>query len=140
MGLPSHITENKLLLEKLRSFANEVAIKYNLPVYLCGSALNENNSNPRDWDLRIWMPDSIFKKLFGSPEIWEQEGKTGQWTNIRSGWSDICVKITEDGWEHTQLQLDCQICPLSYSERAYGKLNKVILNTVKTDGEKYNKN
>lgn len=128
--LPKHLLANKGRLFKLRKFANSIRAFYGLPVYLCGSALLENNPEPRDWDIRLEMPDKDFALRFGDPKKWRDEGFTGEYTRIRWGWSDECVKRTKSAWRETGLNIDFQIYPRVYcKELGYDRQPKARLDT-----------
>ena len=119
MPIPEHV---KKYLPELQRWANRVRGLYGTPVYLVGSALTGSKPNPRDWDIRISMPDADFKIRFGDPTQWEREGNTGQWTALRWKWSDECVKQTKDAWRYTGLNVDFQIYPASHVRRLYPKV------------------
>ena len=129
--LPSHLTQNTTRKIRLRRWANLLRGLYGVPIYLCGSALIECNKNPRDWDIRVEMPDEDFRRRFGDPQKWEEEESTGQWTEVRYRWSDECVKRSKEGWRAVDLNMDFQIYPLSYCERLYRKRPKIKLDTFK---------
>ncbi len=48
------------------------------PVLLAGSAVRK--AEPRDWDIRISLPDDVFAARYGDPEEWATTGETGEWT------------------------------------------------------------
>lgn len=89
----------------------------------------DHNVHPRDWDLRIEMPDEDFTRRFSSAMEWITEGGTGQWTIIRWTWSDECVKRTKDAWAATGLNVDFQIYPKTQCQSYRGK-PKVRLDTT----------
>ena len=47
---------------------------------------------PRDLDVVHFIPMKQFEKEFGNFKTFLQEGKTGQWTDIRLRWSDLCIE------------------------------------------------
>lgn len=106
---PGGVNHDKLL--KLESFALKLKHLYWQPIYLVGSSLAEANEKPRDWDIRIEMPNDEFEIKFGNAFDWHQEGSTGQWTQIRLRWSDECTKRTKEAWRETGLNVDFQIYP-----------------------------
>lgn len=125
--LPAHISAR--LREKLRRWANRLRGRYGAPIYLCGSALREANPDPRDWDVRIMLPDDDFALRFGPVDEWRDEGCTGLWTRTRWRWSDQCVKDTRDfaAWVH--LPGDVQIYPESHAATLYADCPRVRLDT-----------
>jgi hypothetical protein len=110
--LPSHV--NEVIAAKMTRWANRMRGRYGAPVYLCGSALREDNPDPRDWDFRITLPDEDFARRFGPAIEWDSEGKTGDWGRTRFRWSDQCVKDTKDAWAWIHVNADVQIYPQSY--------------------------
>lgn len=128
MKLPKHLRENRERLRVLRREANAIRGLFGCPVYLCGSALLDGNSEPRDWDLRIEMPDDQFVlrfcggrggKLRGDGRYnaiweWEDATTTGKWGSSRWRWSDVCVKQSLHAARSTGLNIDFQIYPKSH--------------------------
>lgn len=51
------------LSQLLRAWANQIAARFNAPVYLVGSALRE--AKPRDIDIRVVVPDDAFVARYG---------------------------------------------------------------------------
>jgi hypothetical protein len=101
--------------KKLRTEGNGLRGLYGVPVFLCGSALLDANAEPRDWDIRITLPDAAFARRYGPVEQWEAEGLTGQYTKIRWRWSDDCVKQSKHAASLTGLNVDVQVYPASYA-------------------------
>jgi hypothetical protein len=67
MKVPAHLRGRKnARLWSLRRLANGLRGYYGQPVYLCGSALLDGNTNPRDWDIRIELPDEQFALRYGN--------------------------------------------------------------------------
>lgn len=124
--LPPHVAAQ---MWKLRRWANRLRGRYGVPIYLCGSALREDNPDPRDWDIRIMLPDDDFALRFGPVEEWRAEGCTGNWTRTRFRWSDQCVKDTKDfaAWVH--LNGDVQIYPESHAATMYGDKPRVRIDS-----------
>ena len=127
MPLPEHVKER---LPHLRRWANRLAGYYGCHIYLTGSALFGDNAKPRDWDIRIEMPDSDFEVRFGNVQDWVNEGGSGQWTDVRWRWSRQCVKDTKAGWYATGLNIDFQIYPKSHCRRLYAKFPKYRLDKM----------
>lgn len=113
----------------LRRWANQLSGYFGAPVYLCGSALRPDNPNPRDWDVRVTIPDTDFWYRFGGlPEDWIKQGETGDWGPVRWNWSRECVRNTKAGWSATGLNIDFQV----YSEmsaKQYAGQPRVRLDT-----------
>lgn len=124
---PEHV---KAKLVVLRRWANALRGYYGVPVYLCGSALSGSNPNPRDWDIRLTLSEEQWRKRFGDPWKWEEEGGSGKWTDIRWKWSDECVKNSEQGYRRTGLNIDFQIYPAAHA-RQYAHRPKLRLDTRK---------
>lgn len=112
--LPEHLRKRPSVARKLRRWITEMSNFYRLPVYLCGSALFDFNTHPRDWDVRIEMPDDEFARRFGPWGEWEEQGGSGDWGPVRWKWSDECVKRSKGGWLSTGLNIDFQIYPVSH--------------------------
>lgn len=130
MSFPKHLTEdNPDDLAALRRWADRVAPHYRLPVWLVGSALAEDNPEPRDYDVRLEMPDAEFAARFGPVERWAFEGAAGEWGDARRRWGSECVERTREAWAHTQLNVDFQIQPASHAAR-YAGLPKARLDRL----------
>jgi hypothetical protein len=114
--IPEHVKKN---LGRLHRWANGIYGLYGVPVYLVGSALSDSNPDPRDWDVRITLPDKEFAVRFGDPQAWVTEGATGIWTRVRWHWADECVKRAKSGWYACRLNIDFQIYPRSHVRRIY---------------------
>lgn len=115
--IPEHVKRN---LAHLQRWAMRERQHYGCAVWLVGSALSGNNPKPRDWDIRVIVPDAQFVARFGiSAQQWQTEGVTGKWSEGRWRWADECVKSTQDGWSHTGLNIDFQIYPASHARRMY---------------------
>jgi hypothetical protein len=118
-GWPKHAT--KWLRQHLRAEANALRGLYGVPVYLVGSALFDANPQPRDWDIRLTLPDDRFKRRYGDAEQWEFEGGDGHWTAIRWRWSDDCVKQSQRLTSNLGVLVDVQIYPERYAKRFRGR-------------------
>ena len=116
LKIPRHVEEN---LSSLQRFANKTRGLYGFPIYLVGSALSGSNSNPRDWDIRLILPNDEFDRHFGDHNKWMWEGTSGQWTEIRWKWSDACVKLSKQGYYECRLNIDFQIYPEEYADTVY---------------------
>jgi len=114
------------VLHALKGEAKRTAQFYMLPVYLVGSALIDANEKPRDYDVRVQMPDEQFTRLFGDPLKWTIEGQTGRWTEIRYRWSDECVKRSREASRACSALVDVQIYPPSYWKN-FGHLPRLLL-------------
>lgn len=132
--VPEHLRSKlgRARLKRLRAQANGLRAYYGVPIYLVGSALQDANEDPRDWDIRIMLPDARFQKRFGSRKSWETEGATGEYTKIRWRWSDECVKHSKVLSSRTGLNCDVQIFPASYARERFPKLPKLQLDTRRT--------
>lgn len=125
--VPAHV---KAQMFGLRKMANGLRGMFGMPVYLCGSALQGMNPKPRDWDIRIMLPDADFKRRFGiDAKQWANEGLTGKWTEGRWRWSDECVKQSKMAYAATGLNIDLQIYPAWYANRHYRQYPKLKLDT-----------
>lgn len=128
-ALPQHLRTDPVRLARLQGEANSIRGLYGVPVYLCGSALREDNPEPRDWDLRICLSDYDFSLRYGDPGQWMTEGCTGEWTDVRWRWSDDCVKQTKRAARRTGLNVDFQIYPESHWNALYADSPRVKLDT-----------
>lgn len=121
-NFPAHLRADMSQLRRLRQFANSVSAHYGVPVYLCGSALQDDNADPRDWDIRIRLSHKDFVRFFAPDredfnavaKQWEQELDSGEYTNLQWRWARECVRRTKAGWDQTKLNIDFQIYPARY--------------------------
>lgn len=127
--LPEHLrTERgRKRLRELRRVATAFYGRYGAPVYLVGSALLDCNARPRDWDVRINLPDDDFTRMFGSVAAWEEQGNTGLWTDVRHHWSQECVKGSKEFYYRTGLNVDFQVYPETYALGVYRKRPRLRL-------------
>lgn len=128
-GLPSHLKSNPELLRNFRSQANGLRGLYGEPVYLVGSALLEPNTKPRDWDIRIELPDDVFSVKYGNIDDWITEGENGNWSQVRWRWSDDCVKQSRKISAALGLNVDFQVYPIGYAKMFYWKQPRARLDT-----------
>lgn len=127
-GLPRHMTRGSAWFSLYR-FANSLRGLYGQPVYLCGSALRPDNPDPRDYDIRIMLPDEQFRARYGDPRKWEDEGAIGNWTRVRWRWSDDCSKQSKRGWAETRLNVDVQVYPASHARNLYQNKRRIRIDT-----------
>lgn len=130
--LPEHLRtkEGRERLKALRTQANGLRGILGEPVYLCGSALMDFNKEPRDWDIRVTLTDAHFKRKFGDPKEWQQQGSTGKWTQVRWRWSDFCVKQSQRFSRWTGLNCDVQVYPMFHVKAMrYEKAPRLRLDT-----------
>lgn len=128
---PAHV---QAVMGRLRRWANRLRGRYGVPIYLCGSALRADNPDPRDWDVRIMLPDERFALAFGPVDEWRDEGCTGKWTRTRFRWSDQCVKDTQDFAAWCHLNGDVQIYPESHAATVYANEPRLRLDTFPDEG------
>lgn len=128
--LPEHLRtkRGRDRLKRLRSAANALSAYFGVPVYLVGSALLDANEEPRDWDIRFSIPEPDFKRRYGSPAAWSDEGRTGRYTRVRWSWSDEMVKQSKNLSARTALNCDVQGYPEGHF-RAYRNLPRLRLDT-----------
>jgi hypothetical protein len=63
-----------------------------MEITLEGSALYKEN--PRDWDLRMYVPDIMFEWEYClTAQKFVTEGRSGQWSESRWRWANDCVRI-----------------------------------------------
>ncbi len=118
-GWPKHATA--YLRKRLRSEGNGLRGLYKVPVYLVGSALLDCNERPRDWDIRLSIPNAEFARRYGDPQRWILEGHDGQWTSVRWRWSDDCVKQSQQASANCGVLVDVQIYPEAFNGIFTGK-------------------
>jgi len=106
---PKHLREDHGRRFLLLRWANFVAGYYGVPVYLVGSALRDDNPDPRDWDIRIRLGNEAFKLAFGDPHDYNARLDSGFWGKVNWHWSRECVKRADEGQRHTHLFIDFQI-------------------------------
>lgn len=114
-SIPDHVLSRYTVL---RRYANSIRGYYGHPVYLVGSALRPDNLNPRDWDIRVMLPDDEFALRFGNGREteyvigrWMGEACDGNWTSIRWNWSRECVKRSLQASRELLLNVDFQVQP-----------------------------
>ena len=144
MRLPAHLRSNDTRRWYLRKMANGLRGLFGEPVYLCGSALLDSNANPRDWDIRITLPDRVFAQRYGElltgermteakvmriVDDWETQGLTGDWKAVRWRWSDECVKQSRQESERTGLNIDFQVYPKTHTDALYKTKPRARLDT-----------
>lgn len=127
-GLPKQLLEYAGWM-MLARYANGLAAFYSAPVYLVGGALKPGNSDPRDYDIRVILPDSEFRRRYGDPERWKEEGSSGNYSALRWRWSDDCVHKTRQGWRDTRLNIDFQVYPASWDKMLYADKRKLRIDT-----------
>jgi hypothetical protein len=115
--------------QSLRLIGNRMRGLYGVPVFLVGSALRQDNDDPRDIDIRMMLSESDFARRYGDPQKWSDEGSTGRWTRIRWRWSDDCVKLSRDAWAHTRLNCDVQVYPKRHADLLYKKKRRVRIDS-----------
>jgi hypothetical protein len=124
--LPEHVCD---YLEGLRKFANGLAGYYGQPVWLVGSVLLPSNSRPRDWDIRVVLPNEDFEMRFGALGEWAHDGLTGKWHEARWRWADENVKRSREAWRTLRLPVDFQTMPV-VSASAYRADMRFRLDTM----------
>ena len=135
---PAHVREDHVKVWLLMRWANGIRALFGVPVWLCGSALNDDNKNPRDWDVRLILPDDVFALRYANSyrsdavvQQWVKEGDTGHFTDLRWDWSDECVRYARHGARHTRLNIDFQVYPESYHQRFFADKPRVQLDSHK---------
>lgn len=120
--LPLHLARRPELLAALRHQAALARKRYWVPVYLVGSALRDQNPNPRDWDIRLSLTAPAFDARFGTGTVtprttvarWLRQGQTGAWGSERYAWSGICVRESRAWSRRLSLNVDFQIYPPAF--------------------------
>jgi hypothetical protein len=97
------------LIEALKDWANEIAKRYDSPVYLVGSALTK--SNPRDVDVAVILKDSDFFKRFGCNWVEAVEKVGTRWVK----WNDEMIQIFHE-FNIPDINLDFKVESVSWSE------------------------
>jgi hypothetical protein len=59
-------------------------------IVIVGSTLTKKL--PRDLDVVHFISLPEFEETFGNFAEFLKEGKTGNWTKLRLGWSDLCIE------------------------------------------------
>lgn len=110
----------------LEKWAEQIYQIWQMPIYLCGSALWKGaiDEEARDIDVRIEVPDDEFERIVGPVEEWKYEMRTGEWTDVAHRWSSMCLPFSYDGAFKTGLNIDFQFYPQSYCEAKYGEERK----------------
>lgn len=110
-NMPLHLKQQQDRWYSLIRFATLSSGLYGVPIYLVGSALQDDNPEPRDWDLRCCFTHKMFEIKFGSVKDYIIESGTGIWTIVSHRWANECVKRTKKAWTETNLNIDFQIQP-----------------------------
>lgn len=115
-------TDNAMLTR----FGNMLSALFGGPVYLVGSALQEGNENPRDWDLRLSLPDEWFALRYDPLEgvtptgvahvvkEWRAQRYSGSYTALYWRWADEMVRYSNMGRRQCGLNIDFQVYPQSF--------------------------
>lgn len=110
-SMPKHLTQHLDRWFLLVRWGNFTAGYFGTPVYLVGSALRDDNDDPRDWDIRVRLPKFRFETMFGPTEEWVENRERGIVTRTYWRWVDECVKRSINGIRHTHLNIDFQVYP-----------------------------
>jgi len=124
------------LAQVLRPWANQMAARFNAPVYLVGSALTEEH--PRDVDVRIVLPDEAFLQRYGCS--WEHVRLIGPSGTQHEAYPDVCrywrdvAKLGAWASKHHSrgLNFDLQVEGSSWAEQFAG-LPRIRLDDVQLD-------
>jgi hypothetical protein len=107
---PAHLRDRADLRAALRREADRLHDEYSAPVWLVGSALNDSNKWPRDWDIRITLRPVEIAQLY---------------SGLRRG---SFVDLLYDYHEQSRLlsgrlglNVDFQVYPANYLFRFTGK-------------------
>jgi len=65
------------------------------------------------------MPDADFELQFGPVWLWVEQGRTGNWTELRWQRAHCCAELTRGAWEVLGVNVDFQIYPESWSEMTF---------------------
>lgn len=114
MKIPNHFRQEPDQLEDLRLFASQLAERFQVSVFLCGSALDPLEEEPEDWDIRLRVSQHFFREHWGDVLQWIEEGEDGHWSDIRKSWSEECAQLSQEGTYLTGLNCDVQIYPAAY--------------------------
>lgn len=80
---PTHLRKCLSKLVRLEAWGNGLRGVYHVPIWLVGSALHDDNDDPRDWDVRVVLPRRDFEMRFGPIDDWSASAVTGAWTRTR---------------------------------------------------------
>lgn len=121
-GLPEHCFNlDSGMLWLLRRWANRQRGLLGEPVYLCGGALDPDNKDPRDWDIRVLLPKEVFETKYGDELVWASEQELGAFGRTSWRWVRDMVRTSRDGMKHTHLNIDFQIFPPHKWEKFEGR-------------------
>lgn len=120
-GCPAHLRDRMDRLVMLQARANGLRGLLGVPVWLVGSALRDDNPDPRDWDVRLLLPEHAFEARYGPVDEWILEGATGLWGRTRWRWSDECTRFSREWAGRARLNVDLQIYPLIHWQGFRGK-------------------
>ena len=124
----------------LKRYANFMSALFGGPVYLAGSALRADNPDPRDWDVRLLLPDGDWALRYepgealteqGAAKVvqqWVSQRYTGAHTRLYWRWADEMVKYSNMGRRQCLVNIDFQVYPASYW-RLYDVEPRVRLDT-----------
>jgi hypothetical protein len=125
---------SKDLAKALRRWANEIAKRYDSPVYLVGSALTK--PNPRDVDVIVILSDEAFFKRYGC-NWFEAVEKTGtNWVK----WNDEMIEVFH-AFTIPSILLDFKVESISWSDILHPTKPAIRIDEmVKYNPDKENKN
>lgn len=101
------------------------ALFFNAPLYLVGGALDD--TNPRDLDVVIVLPDKLFVACYGDTEAWdedttakavkqwEHDHDSGQPERLWLRWARDCAKVSERLTRFCHRRVDFKVQPESYA-------------------------
>ncbi len=96
-----------IVVQLLRGWANQIAARFNAPVYLVGSALRE--ARPRDIDVRVVLSDEQFVGRYGIAATAPYHlGLNDGGEPLRLFWRDV-AKLGDWCARHHGLNIDFQI-------------------------------
>jgi hypothetical protein len=140
--MPKHLKSNEPRLFLLRRWANLLAARFGASVYLVGSALRDDNANPRDWDVRIPLTNEQFAlryatagqrvRMSGSQiaDLWNEQyyGRTGDDRRVYWRWTRECQRTGKEAFrKYLGLYVDFQAYPprewRSWGDHPYWRIN-----------------
>ena len=124
--IPHHLKLNQPRLFLLRRWARIIEAEYERGVYLVGSALRNDNANPRDWDIRVPLTYAQFAARYASRRqrdvmsgrdialLWNDQyyGRTDDDRQIYWNWYHESTKVMKTAFRvHLGLNVDFHSCP-----------------------------
>lgn len=113
--------------KNIEGWANQMAARFGHPVYLVGSALTQEK--PRDYDVRIMIPDEEFVARYGPINDW-LHNIWGTWEDAGYRWGNDMAKMNRQATIILQDNIDLQVFPKTWADAVYSGKPKKRLDSL----------